>query len=88
MSIVIDSHNHVGSRPGMAQSGRELVDRMHGYRLGDHRLVDPLLAAACDLGIVVTCHGVSDLNNSPLEFAEAARAFPDIALLMRGPTSP
>lgn len=152
MSLVIDSHNHIGDRHGMSQTGAELVakldaagvdkavimpfvegtidndpvaaeataypDRLiyfcavnpwdrtkavdevrrcaevhgargvklhptlHGYRLADHGLTDPIFAAAADLGLVVTSHGASDLNNTPHEFAEMARTHPDVTLWM------
>jgi predicted TIM-barrel fold metal-dependent hydrolase len=62
--------------------GLKLHPTLHGYRLGDHGLVDPLFAAARDLHIVVTCHGASDLYNNPAEFAEMARSFPSVPLLM------
>ncbi len=62
--------------------GVKLHPTIQGYRLGDHGLVDPIFAAARDLGIVVTSHGASDLWNNPAEFAEMARTFPTVPLLM------
>lgn len=62
--------------------GVKLHPTLQGYRLGDHGLVDPIFAAARDLGIVVTSHGASDLYNNPAEFAEMGRTFPDVPLLM------
>lgn len=62
--------------------GVKLHPTLQGYRLGDHGLVDPIFAAARDLGIVVTSHGASDLYNNPAEFAEMARTFPTVPLLM------
>jgi uncharacterized protein len=62
--------------------GVKLHPTLHGYRLADHALVDPLFAAARDLGIVITSHGAGDLLNNPAEFAEMARAFPTVPLLM------
>jgi predicted TIM-barrel fold metal-dependent hydrolase len=152
MSVIIDSHNHIGIRHGAAQSGLELLAKMdaaavdraiilpfvegsidndvvareaeadrerlipfcavnpwdgedaiaemrrcvedlgfkgvklhptlHGYRLGDHGLVDPVFAAARDLGIIVTSHGASDLYNNPAEFGEMAGTFPEVPLMM------
>jgi predicted TIM-barrel fold metal-dependent hydrolase len=62
--------------------GLKLHPTLHGYRLGDHGLMDPILAAARDLHIVVASHGASDLYNTPYDFSEMARTFPDVPLLM------
>lgn len=62
--------------------GVKLHPTLHGYRLGDHGLVDPVFAAARDLGIIVTSHGASDLYNNPAEFGEMAGAFPEVPLMM------
>jgi predicted TIM-barrel fold metal-dependent hydrolase len=62
--------------------GVKLHPTIHGYRLGDRGLVDPIFAAARDLGIIVTSHGASDLYNNPAEFGAIAGAFPEVPLLM------
>jgi predicted TIM-barrel fold metal-dependent hydrolase len=62
--------------------GVKIHPTLHGYRLADHELVDPIFAAARDLGIVITCHGAGDLLNNPAEFAEMAGTFPTVPLLM------
>jgi uncharacterized protein len=62
--------------------GLKLHPTLHGYRLADHGLMDPVFAAARDLGIVVTSHGASDLYNNPREFAEMAGTFPEVPLMM------
>ena len=62
--------------------GLKIHPTLHGYRLSDHALVDPLFEAAADLGIVITSHGAGDLLNNPSEFAEMARTFPTVPLLM------
>lgn len=62
--------------------GLKLHPTIHGYHLSDHGLVDPLFAAARDLHIPVIVHGASDLYNAPPEFAEMARAFPEVPVLM------
>lgn len=152
MALVIDAHNHIGTRHGASQTATELVAKMdqtgvdmavifpfvegdfsndvvtasvaqyserlipfccvnpwhrdraveelrhcvedlgfkglklhptlHGYHLADHGLVDPFFAAARDLHIPIICHGASDLYNAPPEFAEMARTFPEVPLLM------
>jgi predicted TIM-barrel fold metal-dependent hydrolase len=62
--------------------GLKLHPTLHGYRLADHGLMDPVFSAARDLGVIVTCHGASDLYNNPREFSEMAGTFPDVPLLM------
>lgn len=151
MSIVIDAHNHIGTRHGATQTGADLVAKMdgtgvakavifpfvegnftndavktaydqfperlipycavnpwqpdaaaevrrcvrdwgfkglklhptiNGYHLADPGLVNPLFEEAGDLGIPIIVHGASDLYNAPPEFAEMARRFPRVKLLM------
>lgn len=62
--------------------GLKLHPTLHGYRLGDHGLMDPIFSAARDLGIIITSHGASDLYNNPAEFSEMAGTFPDVPLMM------
>jgi predicted TIM-barrel fold metal-dependent hydrolase len=62
--------------------GVKLHPTLHGYRLGDRGLVDPIFAAARDLRVIVTSHGASDLYNNPREFGVMAAAFPDVPVLM------
>ncbi len=62
--------------------GIKLHPTLHGYHLADHGMVDPIFEVAADHGVPVIVHGASDLYNSPLEFAEMARAFPEVPLLM------
>lgn len=62
--------------------GVKIHPTLHGYRLGDHELVDPLFETAADLGITITSHGAGDLLNNPAEFAEMAGSFPTVPLLM------
>jgi hypothetical protein len=62
--------------------GLKLHPTLHGYRLGDHGLMDPIFSAARDLGIIVTSHGASDLYNNPAEFGEMAARFPEVPLTM------
>jgi predicted TIM-barrel fold metal-dependent hydrolase len=151
MSIVIDAHNHIGTRHGATQTGTDLVAKMdktgvakavifpftegnftndavktaydqfpdrlipycavnawqpdaaaevrrcvrdwgfkglklhptiNGFHLADPGLVNPLFEEAGDLGIPIIVHGASDLYNAPPEFAEMARRFPRVKLLM------
>ncbi|NPV68422.1 MAG: amidohydrolase [Anaerolineae bacterium] len=62
--------------------GLKLHPTINGFHLSDHGLVDPLFSAARDLHIPIIVHGASDLYNSPPEFAEMARAFPQVPLMM------
>jgi predicted TIM-barrel fold metal-dependent hydrolase len=151
MSLVIDAHNHIGTRHGARQTGADLVAKMdqagvakavifpfvegnftneavkvafdefpnrlipycavnpwqpdavdelrrcvrdwgfkglklhptiNGYHLADPGLVNPLFEEAGDLGVPIIVHGASDLYNAPPEFAEMARRFPRVNLLM------
>ena len=151
MAMIIDAHNHIGTRPGASQTGADLVAKMdqagvaksvifpfvegnftndavktaydefpdrlvpycavnpwqpdaaaevrrcvsdwkfkglklhptiNGFHLADPILVDPLFEEAGDLGIPIIVHGASDLYNAPPEFAEMARRFRRVKLLM------
>lgn len=62
--------------------GLKLHPTLNGYHLADHGLVDPLFEEAESLGIPIIVHGASDLYNAPPEFAEMARRFPKVKLLM------
>jgi predicted TIM-barrel fold metal-dependent hydrolase len=62
--------------------GVKLHPTLHGYHLSDEALVGPVLDAVRDAGMVVICHGASDLYNAPPEFATVARRYPEISFLM------
>ncbi len=62
--------------------GLKLHPTLNGYHLSDPLLVNPLFEEAEALGIPVIVHGASDLYNAPPEFAEMARRFPRVTLLM------
>lgn len=62
--------------------GLKLHPTLNGYHLSDPGLVNPLFEEADSLGIPIIVHGASDLYNSPPEFAEMARRFPRVKLLM------
>jgi predicted TIM-barrel fold metal-dependent hydrolase len=76
----VETIRHCVEDQGM--KGIKLHPTLHGYRLSDHGLVDPIFSAARDLGVVVTSHGASDLYNTPHEFGEMARTFPEVTLWM------
>lgn len=62
--------------------GLKLHPTLQGYHLSDNKLVDPIFETAQEFNIPIISHGASDLYNSPLEFAEMARRFPKVPLLM------
>lgn len=62
--------------------GLKLHPTINGFHLANHGLVDPLFQTAEEHGIPVIVHGASDLYNTPAEFAEMARCFPKVNLIM------
>lgn len=62
--------------------GLKLHPTINGYHLADPKLCNPLFEEADSLGIPIIVHGASDLFNAPPEFAEMARRFPRVKLLM------
>jgi uncharacterized protein len=62
--------------------GLKLHPTINGYHLSDPALVNPLFEEAESFGVPIIVHGASDLLNSPPEFAEMARRFPRVKLLM------
>ena len=62
--------------------GLKLHPTLCGFRLSDHKLVDPLFEITQTYGGVVIVHGSADLYNCPLEFDRMARRFPKVPLLM------
>lgn len=62
--------------------GLKLHPTLCGFRLSDHKLVDPLFEITQTYGGVIIVHGSADLYNCPLEFDRMARKFPKVPLLM------
>jgi len=62
--------------------GLKLHPRLHGYLLGNHTLVDPLMEVCREYKVPVFAHGGSEEMNHPFYFEEIARAFPDVAVIM------
>lgn len=62
--------------------GLKLHPTLCGFRLSDHKLVDPLFEITQTYGGVIIVHGSADLYNCPLEFDRMARRFPKVPLLM------
>ena len=72
----------VHRRADKGYRGLKLHPTIHGYHLSDLGLVGPVLEAVRERGLVVICHGASDLYNAPPEFERACRAFPEVPVLM------
>lgn len=62
--------------------GLKLHPTLCGFRLSDHKLVDPLFEITQAYGGIIIVHGSADLYNCPLEFDRMARRFPKVPLLM------
>jgi predicted TIM-barrel fold metal-dependent hydrolase len=62
--------------------GLKLHPRLHGYQLGDHELMDPLMEICAAYGVPVFAHGGSEENDHPFYFEELARSFPSVIFLL------
>lgn len=62
--------------------GVKMHPTLHGYHLSDHDLVDPVFNMIREAGLVVICHGASDIFNAPPELAAMARSYPEVPILM------
>ena len=62
--------------------GLKLHPRLHGYQLGNHELVDPLLEVCREYKVPVFAHGGSEEMNHPFYFEELARSFPDVPIIL------
>lgn len=62
--------------------GLKLHPTLCGFRLSDHKLVDPLFEITQAYEGVIIVHGSADLYNCPLEFDRMAKRFPKVPLLM------
>lgn len=62
--------------------GLKLHPRLHGYQLGIHSLVDPLIAICQEYKVPVFSHGGAEENNHPFYFEELARTFPDVTIIL------
>jgi len=52
------------------------------YSLAEARLVDPIFAACAERRVPILCHGLCEWSNTPWQFAEMARRFPEVTLIM------
>ncbi len=62
--------------------GLKLHPRLHGYRLGDHTLVDPLIEVCREYKVPMFSHGGSEENDHPFYFEEIARVFPNVTIIL------
>lgn len=62
--------------------GLKLHPRLHGYQLGDHTLVDPLMEVCSEYKVPMFSHGGSEENDHPFYFEEIARSFPDVKVIL------
>jgi uncharacterized protein len=62
--------------------GIKLHPTLHGFHLSDRSLVGPIFEVAQKYNVPIISHGAADLFNAPPEFAEIARNFPKVPLLM------
>jgi hypothetical protein len=69
-------------RADAGYKGVKIHPTLHGYHLSDLGLVGAVMEAIRERGLVVICHGASDLYNAPPEFAAIASAYPQIPFLM------
>ena len=62
--------------------GLKLHPRLHGYLVGNHDLVDPLMEVCREYKVPMFSHGGSEEMNHPFYFEEIAKAFPDVTIIM------
>ncbi len=62
--------------------GLKLHPRLHGYQLGDHDLLDPVMKVCSEYKVPMFSHGGSEENDHPFYFEELARTFPDVTIIL------
>lgn len=62
--------------------GLKLHPRLHGYQLGDHGLIDPLLELCKAYHVPMFAHGGAEENDHPFYFEELARSFPKVTIIL------
>jgi predicted TIM-barrel fold metal-dependent hydrolase len=62
--------------------GLKLHPTMHGYHFADHGLLDPVFAAAREVGLVVLVNALDDPFCGPFAIEEISRNFPDVPVLV------
>jgi predicted TIM-barrel fold metal-dependent hydrolase len=67
---------------GYGAKGIKLHPLRDGYPLDHHSLTDTIFAKAEELGIPIIAHGCDEVFNTPYQFEEMARTFPNVRLIM------
>ena len=62
--------------------GLKLHPTLHGYHVADHGLLDPVLAACAEHGLVVLINALDDPFCGPLAIEEVVRGFPEVPVLI------
>lgn len=62
--------------------GLKLHPQLHGYHVVDHGLLDPVMEAAREAGIVVLFNALDDPFVSPLGIEEIVRGFPEVPVII------
>lgn len=62
--------------------GVKLHPTMHGYHFADHGLLDPIFAAARELGLVLLVNALDDPFCGPFAIEEISRNFPEVPVLI------
>jgi uncharacterized protein len=77
-----DAAGEVGRCAAGGLRGIKLHPTMHGYHFCDHGLLDPVLAACAEHGLVVLVNALDDPFCAPLAIEEIARPFPAVPVLV------
>lgn len=62
--------------------GLKLHPTMHGYHFCDHALLDPIMEAAAEHGLMVLVNALDDPFCAPLSIEEIVRGFPTVPVLI------
>jgi predicted TIM-barrel fold metal-dependent hydrolase len=77
-----DAAEEVGACAAAGLRGIKLHPTMHGYHFCDHGLLDPVMAACAEHGLVVLVNALDDPFCAPLSIEEIARPFPEVPVLI------
>ena len=62
--------------------GLKLHPSMHGYHVADHGLLDPVLNACREQGLIVLFNALDDAFCAPLAIEEIVKGFPEVPVLI------
>ncbi len=77
-----DAAAQVGECADAGLKGIKLHPTMHGYHFCDHGLLDPVMAACAEHGLVVLVNALDDPFCAPLSIEEISRGFPTVPVLI------